>query len=528
MPGQHSADVHDVVQRLTADGIDVVRVSYPDLIGVDRGRDVLVDRLPSVMEHGLAFCRAVFHTSPQGDVVDIAGGLDAGLPDICVRPDLSTLAAIPWEPGVAQCLGEAYEPDGAEPCAEGPREVLRRAIGRLAELGLVPVVGPELEYYLCEPDPASPAGWRRYGGGPGNVYTVGRGSDPGGHLLGALRNLRDLGLGVTMGNHEFSSGQFEINLDHSGALDAADRAFRLKSAVKEIARAEGRMATFMAKPFNDDGGSGFHVHLSCTDETGHNLFDGPDAGPDGLSPLAHQAIAGVIAHAPALAAVFNPTVNSYKRFGPDTLAPWLVDWGLDNRSAMVRVPPERGGATRLEVRLGDAGANPLPRHRGPAGRRLPRHPRQADRAAAAGGLRLRHRQGGPAARRPDGRAGRPGRRRRPRKRARRPVRRLLSGLQAGRDRPVPAARHRLGAARVRPASVRRQPCQPTPSRWTSPTSTTSWTGGRPGGCSTSCAAPSPCTGTPRPTAAAASGPSPATPTSWRWTATRPPSPPPGS
>ncbi|WP_412517934.1 glutamine synthetase family protein [Actinomadura madurae] len=358
MPGQHSADVHDVVQRLTADGIDVVRVSYPDLIGVDRGRDVVVDRLPSVMEHGLAFCRAVFHTSPQGDVVDIAGGLDAGLPDICVRPDLSTLAAIPWEPGVAQCLGEAYEPDGAEPCAEGPREVLRRAIGRLAELGLVPVVGPELEYYLCEPDPASPAGWRRYGGGPGNVYTVGRGSDPGGHLLGALRNLRDLGLGVTMGNHEFSSGQFEINLDHSGALDAADRAFRLKSAVKEIARAEGRMATFMAKPFNDDGGSGFHVHLSCTDETGHNLFDGPDAGPDGLSPLAHQAIAGVIAHAPALAAVFNPTVNSYKRFGPDTLAPWLIDWGLDNRSAMVRVPPERGSATRLEVRLGDAGANP--------------------------------------------------------------------------------------------------------------------------------------------------------------------------
>lgn len=180
MPGQHSADVHDVVQRLTADGIDVVRVSYPDLIGVDRGRDVLVDRLPSVMEHGLAFCRAVFHTSPQGDVVDIAGGLDAGLPDICVRPDLSTLAAIPWEPGVAQCLGEAYEPDGAEPCAEGPREVLRRAIGRLAELGLVPVVGPELEYYLCEPDPASPAGWRRYGGGPGNVYTVGRGATPAG------------------------------------------------------------------------------------------------------------------------------------------------------------------------------------------------------------------------------------------------------------------------------------------------------------------------------------------------------------
>ncbi|WP_225992771.1 glutamine synthetase family protein [Actinomadura rudentiformis] len=358
MPGQHPADVHDVVERLTADGIDVVRVSYPDLIGVDRGRDVLVDRLPSVMAHGLAFCRAVYHTSPQGDVVDVAGGLDAGLPDICVRPDLSTLAAIPWEPGVAQCLGEAYEPGGTEPCAEGPREVLRHAIGRLSELGLTPVAGPELEYYLCEPDPDAPNGWRRYGEGPGNVYTVGRKSDPDGHLLRALRHLRDMGLGVTMGNHEFSCGQFEINLEHSGALDAADRAFRLKSAVKEIARIEGRLATFMAKPFNDDGGSGFHVHLSCVDETGRNVFDGPDAGPDGLSETAHQAIAGVIAHAPALAAIFNPSINSYKRFGPDTLAPWLIDWGLDNRSAMIRIPPERDGATRLEVRLGDAGANP--------------------------------------------------------------------------------------------------------------------------------------------------------------------------
>ncbi|HEY8482850.1 MAG TPA: glutamine synthetase family protein [Spirillospora sp.] len=358
MPGQDSADVHDAVERLKADGIDVVRVVYPDLIGVDRGRDVVVDRLPAVMEHGLAFCRAVYHTSPQGDVVDVAGGLDAGLPDICVRPDLSTLAPLPWEQGVAQCLGEAYEPDGTQPCAEGPREVLRHAAARLADLGLTAVVGPELEYFLCERDPSAPNGWRRYGEGPGNVYTAGRRTDPDGHLLRTLRHLRDLGLDVTMGNHEFSCGQFEINLNHSEALDAADRAFRLKAAVRELARVEGRLATFMAKPFNDDGGSGFHVHLSCADETGRNVFDGPDAGPDGLSETAHHAIAGIIAHAPALAAIFNPSINSYKRFGPDTLAPWLIDWGHDNRSAMVRVPPERGEATRLEVRLGDAGANP--------------------------------------------------------------------------------------------------------------------------------------------------------------------------
>jgi glutamine synthetase len=113
----------------------------------------------------------------------------------------------------------------------------------------------------------------------------------------------------------------------------------------------------MAKPFNDDGGSGFHAHLSCTDGTGQNVFGDP-ADPDGLSRVTRHAIAGILRHAPALAALLNPTVNSYKRHGRGSLAPWLIDWGLDNRSALLRIPPERGPGTRIEVRLGDASANP--------------------------------------------------------------------------------------------------------------------------------------------------------------------------
>ena len=131
----------------------------------------------------------------------------------------------------------------------------------------------------------------------------------------------------------------------------------MKSAVQEIARHEGMLATFMAKPFNDEGGSGFHLHVSLVDEAGTNVF-GDAATQDGLSAIGKAAIAGILAHAPALAAVLNPTINSYKRFGPDTLAPWLIDWGMDNRSAMIRIPPERGAAARMEVRLGDATANP--------------------------------------------------------------------------------------------------------------------------------------------------------------------------
>jgi glutamine synthetase len=350
----HAPDVASVAERLRADGVDVIRVSYPDLIGVDRGRDVLLDELGSAVEHGLAFCRAVYHTSPMGDVVPVQGGLDSGLPDITVRPDLATLTPLPWEPNAAWCLGDASTPDGA-PAPESPRCVTRRVADRFGELGYTLVCGPELEFFLCEPGPDG--SWRRYANDLGNVYVVGRKGDPQGVLVHMLRQLRDAGLQVTTANHEFSPGQFEINLGHSELVDAADRSFRLKSAVQEIARHRGLMATFMAKPFNDEGGSGFHVHVSLNDEAGSNVFGDP-AGPDGLSQVGRHALGGVLRHARALSALLNPTVNSFKRFGPDTLAPWLIDWGLDNRSAMVRIPPERGPGTRMEIRLGDATANP--------------------------------------------------------------------------------------------------------------------------------------------------------------------------
>ena len=153
-----AVDVAAVVTRLREQGVDVVRLSFADLIGVDRGRDVLLDELARVAEHGLAFCRAAFHTSPRGDVVPVPGGLDAGLPDITVRPDLATLTPLPWEPGAAWCVGDAWGQDGG-PAAESPRHVARQVSRRLAELGLRAVVGPELEFFLCER--AADGSWRR-------------------------------------------------------------------------------------------------------------------------------------------------------------------------------------------------------------------------------------------------------------------------------------------------------------------------------------------------------------------------------
>ncbi len=266
--------------------------------------------------------------------------------------------------------------------------VAQRVARHAASLGYTLVCGPELEFYLCEPGPGGE--WQRYANELGNVYVVGRKGDPQGVLLDMLRQLRDAGLRVTAANHEFSPGQFEINLGHSDLADAADRSFRLKSAVQEIARHRGLLATFMAKPFNDEGGSGFHVHLSVNDDAGANVFGDP-AGPDGLSAVGRHAVGGVLRHARALSALLNPTINSYKRFGPDTLAPWLIDWGLDNRSAMVRIPPERGagGADGGPARRRDR--QPVPGHGCRGRRRLPGHRRQGGAAGEAGGLRVRPR-----------------------------------------------------------------------------------------------------------------------------------------
>jgi glutamine synthetase len=218
-------DVAAVCERLREQGVDVVRVSYPDLIGVDRGRDVLLDELPAAVGHGLAFCRAVYHTSPMGDVVPVQGGLEAGLPDITVRPDLATLTPLPWEPNAAWCLGDATTPDG-EPAPESPRAVARRVADRLAGLGHTLICGPELEFFLCQQ--AADGSWQRYANELGNVYVVGRKGDPQGLLVHMLRQLRDAGLRVTAANHEFSPGQFEINLGHSELADAADRSFRCR------------------------------------------------------------------------------------------------------------------------------------------------------------------------------------------------------------------------------------------------------------------------------------------------------------
>jgi len=346
---------HDLValrDSLQDQGIDVLRFIFADVLGIARSKDVLVSQLDKAAHNGPAFCQGTWITTTGGDVLDAVNIASDGLQDLVSSIEPDTITSLPFEPGVAYVIADALTPDHS-PTMISPRTVLKKVIDEYNTIGLQPVVGPELEFYIA--NVKEDGGYERSLTRTGRVYTTGTLVDPDGTFLHLMRMLDQMNIGVFAGNHEFSPSQYEINLWHSNALDAADRTFFFKTAIKDVVAQEGQHATFLGKPWSDEGGSGFHLHFSVTDMDGVNkMHDGTGQ----LSEVARQMIAGVTSNANALTALTNPTVNAFKRLGPDTLAPFRANWGYDNRSCMVRIPPERGQGTRLEVRVGDGAANP--------------------------------------------------------------------------------------------------------------------------------------------------------------------------
>ncbi len=340
------------VDELRSAGISRVRVHYTDLIGTTRAKVVPLECLEEAAEDGLNFCIAVFAIDHTGVMPDDTGLRDeVHFRDMQVRADLATLRILPWERDTAICMGDCYF-DG-EPLPTDPRGILKRAIAEAEHRGLRIACGHELEFFLFR---RTRRGLERYAQTPGLVYRMDPRVDPRGVLRAMEDAVRGLGLPFVCTNQEYDPSQWEINCRYADALVAADEGHLLKLAIKEIAAMHGLVATFIGRPM-EGGTSGYHLHVSAWDDAGENLFSDP-ADEEGLSETARWFIGGLIDHARGTTAVMAPTINAYKRFMAQELAPYFVDWGPDNRSVFARIPAELGKATRVECRGADGSASP--------------------------------------------------------------------------------------------------------------------------------------------------------------------------
>jgi glutamine synthetase len=335
-------------QRLHDAGVHTLLVQFADVHGTPKGKLVPLAHLRTVLETGAGFAGP----SIWGTGLARTGQRSEYL----ARGDAATLQPLPWQPGVARIVGDGHV--NGEPFDACPRQVLRRALARLAERGWRLEVGIEPEFFLLK---------RTEAGGYAPIDDHDRLPKPSYDLKSLARAqplLHDLrswleacGFDVTQVDHEDAHGQYELNFSHADALASADRLLLFKLAAHAAAEKHGAVFSLMPKPFADQPGSGMHFHVSLW-AGDRCLFDADRPGDD-LSPLGRHFVAGVLEHARALAAVAAPTVNSYKRLAfydsitGTTWAPVWIAHGPNNRTALVRTLPGR-----FEWRLPDASANP--------------------------------------------------------------------------------------------------------------------------------------------------------------------------
>ena len=327
-----------------------LRLLFSDLLGVERGKYLFGE----VAEAGhAAFCIGTFPLTTDREILPIPGlHFDIGLPDVDAHLDRDTMRR-GWETDTIVGIGDTRF--RGEPNAVDPREALRRAIEPWRAMGLEPQVAFEPEFYLC--DKGDDGRWMPVDLPSHRVYGTGMAVDPGGAIDEMVRYAMGCGFTVESWGSEFDAAAYEVNIRYRDVIGAADETFLFRLLVKEVAMRHGKLATFIGRPFGDRGGSGLHVNFSFRRSDGSNAFHDPSAS-DGLSDLARGCIAGCLTHHEGLAAIAAPHVNAYKRLQPDMLNGYWANWGYDDRTVTVRVPPARGEGTRLEHRTPDGAANP--------------------------------------------------------------------------------------------------------------------------------------------------------------------------
>jgi glutamine synthetase len=352
-----------LARQLRQRGVETVILAGADTHGIMRGKRLPVAELTRAAERGIALCEVIW-ALPLDELEPVqppprraARFPRAGLPDMLAVPDLETARIVPWHEGTALLLCDFVDEHGSA-ISLSPRAVLRSVAERGRSMGFEPIVGVELELYLLRETPRSvlakrPSQLVAVEERP-SVYGVVAASRQEPFAGGVRETLLQYGLAVEACNPEAGPGQLEITLRAAPALRAADEAFLLKSAVKEVAAGQGLLATFMAKPRSDWPGSSCHLHLSLRAGDG-DAFHHP---ADGMSSIMRHFIGGLLSSMAELSALFAPTPNSYRRFAPYSWAGTTATWGIDNRSAGLRAVCRGDGATRVEHRQAGADANP--------------------------------------------------------------------------------------------------------------------------------------------------------------------------
>ena len=334
----------DLAKAAKEKGIKYFLISFVDLFGVTRAKLVPARAIGGMQKNGAGFA-------------GFAAWLDMtpAHPDMFGIPDPASLIQLPWKPEVAWLASDLWM-DG-KPVEASPRIMLKRQIEAAAKKGYRMKTGVECEYFLINQDGGALSDARDTQSKPCyDQSALMRRYD----VISAICDaMIAMGWGPYQNDHEDANGQFEMNWDFDDALATADRHVFFKYMTKTLAEAHGMRATFMPKPFANLTGNGCHCHVSMWDKAGKkNLFLGRDEM--GLTPLAYRFLGGVMHSAEALTAIFNPTVNSYKRinaprtFSGATWAPNSVTYGGNNRTHMVRIPDPG----RLEFRLMDGATNP--------------------------------------------------------------------------------------------------------------------------------------------------------------------------
>ncbi len=327
-------------------GVHTIALGVADMNGIMRGKRIPASHWPTVCENGNALSVALFTVDMTCDLWETPYvNSENGYPDMHMFP-MGTVYPLPWEEGVAFCLGRAEGMDH-KPIPIDPRNALISVLERAAAMGYEVNIGAELEFFLLDPDTLRP---RDTGI---QVYGLARAAELE-HVIGPIRrHLNEVGIPIEQSNPEYAPGQVEVNFRYGDALSAADQAVTFRGHVKNLAHAHGYVATFMAKPFAELSGSGFHVHHSLWRD-GKNLF--ADGGR--LSALGLNYLAGMQRSMCEMALVTATTPNAYRRRVPDSFCPINDSWSVDNRTVGLRVIEGKDSAVRVEKRDGSADCNP--------------------------------------------------------------------------------------------------------------------------------------------------------------------------